>query len=235
MHLTFASVGGGLHLAILALKIHGLLSSPPASCESYLTVGLQFLVMALCWTRLYWLYVNSLVFFVPFDNHRIFIVDVCAFFISGVAILFTGSTARWLFAGGLSLLVCWIRIFYTFRRVRRTRHFGSHPEAFPRSVDKFLQIQKTFLWLMAIPMVYALGASLVLRRLATQSLRFNEAACFFFLVTCIVFVYRYDPFFPLEGDVEKDKTRVVDKEAAKQPLPALPGGSADAPSKDAEV
>src|SRR5262245_31108131 len=111
IHLTFASVGGGLHLGILAFRVsEAILSFKVSDIPSQGNVTdiaalmLQLIIIALSWWRLYWVYLNSLVFFVPFDNAGIFAIDIFAFFSGGVGLFFTGkveTTGLWLLTSGI--------------------------------------------------------------------------------------------------------------------------------------
>jgi hypothetical protein len=195
LHLTFASVGGGLHLAILAFKVHELLSTSVwAPGFGRVEVGLHLVAIAVCWWRLYWVYLNTLVFFVPFDNAGVFSIDLASFFLGGVALFFIGQTGPCLLAGGICLLTCWCRIMYTFRRA------GERALVFPSSVRRYQQIHSRFRWLLLIPTGYALVVGCVLLTLDRPPLS-GQTATALFLVSCLVVLYRFDPFFPVREDL----------------------------------
>ncbi len=118
LHLTFASIGGGLHLAILAYKIHEVFTPSPKniSFDSIMVIFMQLAGVAIVWTRMYWVYLNVMVFFRPFDNPKIFTIDIFAFLMGGVGIFFLGHTAPWFIFNGLCLVACCCRIIYTVNR-----------------------------------------------------------------------------------------------------------------------
>lgn len=197
LHLTFASVGGGLHLAILAYKIYELFSdhNTTSSQTQVLLIILQLFATLVIWLRMYWVYLNTLVFFKPFDNPGIFAVDVMAFFFGALAIFFMGQGWPWFLAGGLCLAMCCVRIWYTLR------HSGERRDEFPHSVDKLQQSHPRLLAWMVAPTLYALLAAIVLGGFAHSSSRVSTWACAFFLLICIpVFLYAFDPFYPLAED-----------------------------------
>src|SRR6185436_2929902 len=97
-------------------KVHELLSTGilAVPTAARVEVVLQLIVIAVGWWRLYWVYLNTIVFFVPFDNAGVFAIDLAAFFFGGVTLFFTGETSAWLLAGGITLLACLCSIIYTF-------------------------------------------------------------------------------------------------------------------------
>lgn len=197
LHLTFASVGGGLHLAILAYKIYALCSdqNPASSQGKALLIILQIVTTLVVWLRMYWVYLNTLVFFKPFDNPLIFFVDLMSFFLGSLTIFFMDQAWSWFLGGGLCLLICWIRILYTLR------HCDERRDEFPHSVEKLQQSHYRLLSWMVAPILYALFTSIALRYFYHNLYGAGVLACVVFLIICIpVFLYDFDPFYPLAED-----------------------------------
>lgn len=201
LHLTFSSVGGGVHLAILAYKIHQLLLKPQPTVTSdpSLVILLQLSFIVVIWWRMYWVYLNTLVFFKPFDNPWIFFVDVCAFAFGSMVIFFIGKTGYLLLAGGVCLVACWIRSWYTLSNAEERR------ASFPKSVDRFQQSQPQFLRLLVVPTLYSLlGGSCVLYW-GPKWPPLSTVVCAVFLLICIpIFLSSFDPFYPLSEDLAQE-------------------------------
>lgn len=196
LHLVFASVGGGLHLAIFTFRIYEF-SQNPHVVHDFILVGIQIVTTILVWWRMYWVYLNTLVFFAPFDNPKIFFNDLMAFFSGSLTLFFLGNTSGWFLIGGISLIVCRRRIQYTLRRSEE-RYF-----TYPNSVERFRKIHHTFPSLMVIPILYAAFGGLFLGWLQDIWYNGDVVICLIFLLICCpVFLYSFDPFYPLKKDIQ---------------------------------
>lgn len=198
LHLTFASVGGGLHLGILIFKIYELFSdttlfeTPVGSA----VISLQLAITGLVWCRLYWVYLNTIVFFAPFDHPKIFVLDVMAFFFGGLALSFIGFSIPWILICALVLFICYKRIQYTVMRAIRFK------EIYPQSFERLQQTLPKLATIMIIPM--AIGSIFGISLIWLHKIWLYWDVIFysiFAMVCAAVFLRHFDPSYPVErGD-----------------------------------
>lgn len=142
VHMTFAGIGGGLHLGILAFMIYSTFIPDPGDSITVIYMILATLHVAIAiivWLRMYWMYINAMMFFAPFDNIWLFSIDMLGFFSAALCIFFVGHIIVWFFTFAFVLLIIAVRIKKT---ITKSHELSSK---YPRSFEKLqVSLSKVF-------------------------------------------------------------------------------------------
>ena len=145
------------------------------------------------WLRLYWIYLNTIVFFAPFDNIGLFSIDILAFLSGAFGLLSTGHSPVWFFTLAIVLFVCLTRIHITISKA------GDLSSEYPRSSERLKMSLPKFRNSLLIPMfsgiVFGFGAAFSDSECVEVSVTF---AC---MLICLIISSRHiDPFYPVKED-----------------------------------
>ncbi len=134
LQFTFSSIGGGVHLGLLAFKMHDVCIGR----HNPVLAGCQLLCLLLVFARAYWLYINAILFFAPFESLGVFFLDVLIFLGGGLAILLVGHSVP-LFSTASAIAI--VMLF----RLRHTRsRAGGMRDEYPASYRTFQRTVRLF-------------------------------------------------------------------------------------------
>ncbi|MFW9881660.1 MAG: hypothetical protein ACFFG0_52005 [Candidatus Thorarchaeota archaeon] len=188
---TFTSVGGALLVFIFYLRVVGNISNLPLFI-------MQFIPTLLGFIRLYWFYSNTLVFFSPFDNIWLFVIDLFAFFTGAIAIglMGVGNGSLWFLSLSLCLLICFIRTLHVNRKAKSLK------KQYPSSYNKVKKGTIIFAKSICITWIACLISWIFL--ILTYSLLLLYILCMILNLCIIVgMFYWVDEMWPDENDTKR--------------------------------
>jgi hypothetical protein len=187
MHFAFSSIGGGVHLALLIFRASSVLSS------GYdLVIALPRLVcLVIIFLRGYWMYLNTIMFFAPFDSLKLFSLDVMIFLGGGIAIMSVGHSAAFFSTACVTAPLMWIRVWYTKgASVALQRKYPTSYAVFQRRI-------KGFLWGFSFATAFVILSAALLLTWPHMEIPINTLFTLLSLIMAFLFV---EPFYPVEDD-----------------------------------
>lgn len=198
MHLTFASVGGGIALALLFFIDYQvfLVDSKAIWSWSLIDPILHTAIWLVFFWRLYWMYVNTMGYLLPFDNLFLWGADMFAFLGGALASLGIGNNGLWFWFLPIALTVPLIRIKITYGVVSNNRaRYGESGQWLTvhwRPWIKLYLILYSLLWIFAV-MLRFIGDSTLVANLTWYTLFSTLTLVLSFALSVIV----REPLFPM--------------------------------------